>query len=162
MQVPDHIDTLAGCPRDKTVVENGINKGEGSRRTDGTKELFFLTKGDCQYEVWLFFTDGDALGLYESDKHYPFATKHYPVFRETVTDGCSGCLRYTEQERADPEGGSGAMGVYHSRASFRLHNAFIRVTTQDTTSQSDKLSIAVKDLAQMLNAALATTNQIPK
>ena len=161
MQLPSHIDTLAGCPRDKTIVEDGINKGEGSRRTDGTKELFFLTKGDSQYEFQLFFGESDAVSLYESDKHYPFGSRYYPVFRETIADDRSGCIRYTQQERADPEGGSGPMGIYHSRVSFRLRNAFIRVKTQETNSQSDTLTIAVKDLAT-LAPALASTNQTPR
>jgi hypothetical protein len=39
---------------------------------------------------------------------------------------------------------------------------FIRVTTQDDKPQSDKLTIAVKDLAKMLNVALVSPNQMPK
>ena len=83
-----------------------------------------------------------------------FAQKNYPVFREDVADGRSGYICYTEQPRSDPEGGSAPMSYYNSRAFFRLHNAFIRVIVRDETAQSDKLTIAVKDLAQMLDGVL--------
>lgn len=168
IQFPEHMDTLAGCPRDETVVENGINKNVGGRQPDDIKEFFYFRKGksefdfDIQYEFVLFYSDSAAANRYKSDTRGRWESKHYPIFKETIVDGCSACVHYTEQERADPEGGSAPMGIYHSRASFRLHNVFIHVTTQDSKPQNDKLTTAVKDLAQMLSVALASTNQIPK
>jgi hypothetical protein len=70
------------------------------------------------------------------------------------------CVHYTKQERADPEGGGGPMGIYHARASFRLRNTFISITTNERTSKSDKLALAVRDLAQMLTVALVSTNRL--
>jgi hypothetical protein len=162
MYLPEHINTLASCPKDKMIVENGINKNVGRRQPDDIKELFFLTKDDTEYEFDLCFSDISAVHLYESNKHYPHTEKYHPVFQEAASDGRSCCVYYTEQERADPEGGSGPTGIYYSRASFRLHNAFIQVTTTETNSKNDKLTIAVKDLAQMLSGALSPTNQITK
>jgi hypothetical protein len=54
------------------------------------------------------------------------------------------------------------LGDYHARASFRLRNTFISITTNERTSKSDKLAFAVKDLAQMLTVALANTNKLSK
>ena len=152
--MPEPINTLAAVPRDKTIVENGINVGEGSRNVEGLKEFFDLKRGDVEYRFELYFSAGAAVHLYEVEKHRPFAEKNYPVFREDVADGRSGYVCYTEQPRSDPEGGSAPMNYYTSRAYFRLHNAFIRVTVQDDKAQSDKLTNAVKDLAQMLDGAL--------
>ena len=120
------------------------------------KEFFYLKKGDVEYAFELCFSDTAAIELYEDEKH------SHPVLRETTVDARSACLHYTEQPRSDPEGGSSPMNHYISRASFRLHNAFIRVTTQDDKPQSKKLTIAVKDLAQMLTGAFTNTNQISK
>jgi hypothetical protein len=47
------------------------------------------------------------------------------------------------------------MGYYISQASFQLHNVFIRVTSRDDKPESDKLTNAVRDLAQMLDGALS-------
>ena len=153
LHLPKYINTLAGCPRDETHVENGFNTHVGGRQPDDIKEMFDLKNGNAEYRFILFFSDSAAVRWYESEK-----TDH-PVFQETTADDCSGCVHYTEQPRADPEGGSGLMGYYISRASFRLHNVFIRVTTQDDRPQSDKLTIAVNGLARMLSVALASTNQ---
>lgn len=152
--MPDPIKTLAPVPRDKTMVENGINVGEGSRNGEGLKESFDLKRGTVEYRFELYFKADAAVHLYQDEKHDRFAEKNYPVFREDVADGRSGFVCYTEQPRSDPEGGSVPMGYYISRAYFRLHNAFIRVTVQDDKAQSDKLTNAVKDLAQMLDGAL--------
>jgi hypothetical protein len=162
--MPNHIETLASCPRDKTIVENGLGEA-GSRAPDDQKEFFYFRRGksefdfDVQYEFHVFFSEAAAVKWYESDTRGRWESKHYPVLREVVIDGCSACVHYTEQERADPEGGSGPMGIYHARASFRLHNAYVRVITQERTSQSDTLALAVKDLAQMLSVALASTHR---
>ena len=149
MHFPEHIDTLPGVPRDKTIAENGINKGEGSRSPDDIKEFFFLKRDDVEFQFEIFFSDSAAIRLYEPWKH------DHPVFRETTVDGCSGCVHYTEEPRSDPEGGSSPMGYYISRASFRLHNVLIRLSAQDNELQSDKLTNAIRDLGQMLSGAFS-------
>jgi hypothetical protein len=159
MKLPNPIETFAGCPRDKTIVENGINKIVGGRQADDIKELFWLTKGDAEYEFDLFFSESAAVHWYESEKNDPFTRKYRPVFREITADNRSGCVHYTMR----PQGEWGLpVNYYYSRASFRLHNACISVTTQDDKPRSDNLTIAVGDLAQMLGTALASTNQMPK
>ena len=52
------------------------------------------------------------------------------------------------------------MGIYHARVSFRLRNAYISITTNERTSKSDKLALAVGDLARMLTDALSNTNRV--
>ncbi len=155
LRLPDPINTLAAVPRDKSFVENGTNVGEGIRNVEGLKEFFSLKRGEVEYRFELYFNAAAAVHLYEAEKHDPFAEKNYPVFREDVADGRSGWVCYTEQPRSDPEGGSHPMNYYISRAYFRLHNAFIRVTVQDDKPQNDKLTNAVKDLARMLDGALS-------
>ena len=163
IQMPGYIETLAGCPRDKTIVVNGIN-GDGSRRTDDMKEFFYFRNGkgefdcDVKYEFDVFFSEAAAKKMYESEKHW--RSKDDPVFQEKKGDSGIACVHYTEQERADPEGGSAPMGIYHARASFRLRNTFISITTNERTSKSDKLALAVRDLAQMLTVALVSTNRL--
>jgi hypothetical protein len=152
VRLPEHVGTLASIPRSKVIAENGINKNTGDPQPDGIKELFYLNKGDVEYEFDLCFSDTAARQLYES------ARDRHPVLHETGADGRNACLHYTEQPRSDPEGGSSPMNDYISRASFRLHNAFIRVTAQDDKAQSEKLTNAVKDLAQMLDGALNSTH----
>lgn len=146
--LPEHVDTLARVPRSKVIAENGINKNTGDPQVDGIKEFFYLKKGEVEYEFNLCFSDTAAIQLYESEKH------RHPVLRETGADARNACLHYTEQPRSDPEGGSSPMNDFISRASFRLHNAFVLVTVQDDKAQSDKLTNAVKELAQMLDGAL--------
>jgi hypothetical protein len=163
IQMPVYIETLAACPRDKTIVKNGIN-GDGSRRTDDIKEFFYFRNGkdefdcDVEYEFDVFFSEAAAIKMYESDKRW--SSKDCPVFREVIGDSGSACVYYTKQERADPEGGSVPSGQYHARASFRLRNTYISITTNERTSKSDKLALAVKDLTQMLTVALASTNSL--
>jgi hypothetical protein len=165
IQMPVYVETLAGCPRDETIVENGLG-GAGHRAPDDEKEFFYFRKGkgefdyDVQYEFHVFFSEAAAVKWYESEKRW--RSKDDPVFQEMSGDSGIACLHYTKQERADPEGGSVPLGDYHARASFRLRNTFISITTNERTSKSDKLAFAVKDLAQMLTVALANTNKLSK
>ena len=168
IKMPSHIETLAACPRDETLALNGRSVKEGEKWCDDIKEFFYYRNGkggndwDVRYEFIVFFNEASAVARYGSETRGRWESKHYPVYSEVVTNDCSACVHYTEQERADPEGGSVPMGIYHARASFRLHNAFIRVTTTEPTAQSDKLADAVRDLAQMLTAALSNTNRVPQ
>lgn len=155
LQLPERIDTLAGVPRSETIVENGINMLTGRRhRSADIKDWFYLRRGGIEYQVIIFHGNIGCVEWYQSEK------KHHPVFRETTENGLTGRVHYTEEPRADPEGGSVPMGYYISRADFRLHNLYIRVVTKDRDKpQNDKLANAVKDLAQMLNVALASPGQ---
>ena len=163
LQLPEHISTLAALPRTETIVEDdGFNKLLGEKLSD-PKESFYLRKGGdfkegaTEYRFVLFHSDAGAIEEYE------YAGKHHPVFRETTDNGLTGRVHYTEEPRADPEGGLVPMGCYISRADFRLHNLYICVTAQDNEKpHNDKLANAVKELAQMLSGALASTNQTPK
>jgi hypothetical protein len=146
LQFPERIDTLAGVPRTETVFESGTNKF-GGRLPDDIKEMFYSKKGDTEYKFMVFYSEAAAIKEYGRDKE-----EH--VFRETTVNGLTGRVHYTEQPRADSEGGSVPMGYYISRADFRLHNIYIRVVTQDQRPENDELSNAVEHLAQMLNAAL--------
>ena len=157
---PDHIATLAGCPRDETHVENGVNKHTGNRQPGGIQELFTLTKGDMHYRFILFFSDSAAARWFASDKHV--TAPRVPVYREATTNGCSARLRYTEQPRADPEGGSFRMGYYLSRVSFQISNAFISIEVRHKWPYTGQLNLAVKDLEKILREALATTKPPPK
>jgi hypothetical protein len=158
---PKEIETLAGCPRDKTTFENGIHKDLGTRAPRGINERFTLGEinhrlhSGSNYEFIVFFNVPAAKFWYDDATRGPWSSKHYPVFKETVVDDCVACVHYTEQARSDfrePD------GYYQSRATFRIHNAFIQVTTEDTTRKSDRLQVAVTNLAQMLRVALASTN----
>ena len=118
---------------------------------DDIKEEIFLKKDTTEYTFIVFYSEAAANKWYESE------TKRHPVYREVAENGLTGRVHYTEEPRSDPEGGSNPMGYYISRADFRLHNLYIRVTTEDRdTPHNDKLSNAVKDLAQMLAAAFST------
>jgi hypothetical protein len=104
---------------------------------------------EVPYKFILFYSEAAANKWYESE------TERHPVYREVTKNGLTGRVHYTEEPRADPEGGSVPMGNYVSRADFRLHNLYIRVLAEDRTKpQNDKLSNAVKDLAQMLEVSL--------
>ena len=161
--MPVYIETLAACPRDVTLAVNGRSK-DGEKWSDDIKEFFYFRNGkgefdcDVQYEFDVFFSEAAAIKMYESEKRR--RSKDDPVFQEMSGDNGIACVHYTEQERADPEGGSVPSGYYHARASFRLRNTFISITTNERTSKSDKLAFAVKDLAQMLTVALANTNRL--
>jgi hypothetical protein len=164
LHLPHHIDTLEAVPRNETIVKNGINQNVGGRQPDDIKEWFCVWKGrskydcDTEFDFFVFFTESAAIRWYESERRW--RSKDDPVFREASGDSGSACVHYTEQERADPEGGSGPTGIYHARVSFRLRNTFISITTNERTSKSDKLTLAVRDLAQMLTVALASTNRL--
>jgi len=150
LQFPERIDTLAGVPRTKTVFENGTD-ALGGRLPDDIKEQFDVTKGATEYTFIVFYSEVAAITEYRRDRE-----RH--VFRETTENGLVGRVHYTEQPRADPEGGLVPMGEFISRADFRLHNVYIRVVTLAHTMdhekpQNDKLTNAVKDLAQMLGGA---------
>jgi hypothetical protein len=148
MHFPERIDSLAAVPRDKTLVENGINVGENRRNSQDLNEFFTLKRGDVEYEFKLFVGDEAAVRSYE------FWKGTFPVFRESTVDGCSGCVHYTQQPRSDPEGGSSPMNYFLQRASFRLHNLVVRVTVRDNKPQSERLTNAVAELGQMLDRAL--------
>ena len=150
--MPDHVETLAACPRDETYAVDGRSK-DGDKWPDDTKEFFRLQRGAVRYDFWLHFDESAAIKNYQRDKH----SRH--VYRETSHDGRSICVYYTEQERADGEGGFEPMGIYHARASFRLRNAYVYVETTEGQSKSETLNLAVRDLAQMLTVALEATNQ---
>jgi len=166
LQLSEQIDTLAGVPKTEIVVENGINKKVGGRQPDeikewiyfreGTSEFKFdgkvyLLKDTTEYEFVVFYSEAAAIKEYGRDSNRN-------VFLETTKSGLIGRVHYTEEPRSDPEGGSNPMGYYISRADFRLHNLYIRVTTEDRdTPHNDKLSNAVKHLAQMLGAAFSTS-----
>ena len=164
LRLPEHISTLAGIPRTNSIVENGFNKLIGEQevgRKDSRRELFYFTKGDtwkegaAEYEFVLFHTDAAAI------EHYEWAKTLPRVFREKAENGLAGCIYYTEEPRADPEGGSGPMGYYISRADFRLRNLYIRVETQNHQKPyNDNLTRAVRELAEMLSATLVKTNQL--
>lgn len=158
LELPERIDALAGVPRSETIVEAGINKLTGrEHRSADIKDWFYLRSGGVEYQVIIFYSSTGCAEWYESEKKDP------PVFREATGNGLAGRVHYTEEPRADPEGGSGPMGYYLSRADFRLHNLYIRVVTKAHVAegekpQNDKLSNAVKDLGQMLSRAFT---QIP-
>jgi hypothetical protein len=152
LRFPKQIDTLAGVPRTETVFHNGTNKF-GGLLPDEIKEEFYFRKGTTEYTFTVFYSEAAAIKKYGrySDRS---------VFRETTENGLTGRVHYTEEPRADPEGGSVPMGYYISRADFRLHNLYIRVETKACTEEgekprNDKLSNAVKELGQMLRGALS-------
>jgi hypothetical protein len=151
LQVPEQIETLAGLPRTETVFENGTNRF-GGRLPDEIKEKLYLKEGATEYTFIVFYGDTAAIKEYGRDRE-----RH--VFRETTENGLTGRLHYTEEPRADPEGGLVPMGEFISRADFRLHNLYIRVETtaraeKGEKPQNDKLTRAVVDLARMLSATL--------
>jgi hypothetical protein len=148
LQFPKQIDTLAGIPRTEIIVENGINKLVGGRQPDEIKEWFYFKEADTEYIFMVFYSEAAAIKEYRRD-----SCRH--VFQETMENGLTGRVHYTEEPRADPEAGSGPMGYYLSRADFRLKNLYVRVVTRDRDApQNAKLSNAVKDLGQMLSGAL--------
>ena len=156
LQLPKRIDTLAGLPRTETFSQGGTNR-YGGPLPDGIQEHFCLTQGATEYRFIVFKSDAAAIKVYggDSDRN---------VFREAMENGLTGRVHYTEEPRADPEGGSGPMGYYISRADFRLHNLYIRVKTkahsdQGEKPQNDKLANAVSELAKMLSVSLVSTNQ---
>jgi hypothetical protein len=146
--LPENITTLAGVPRTETIVEDGFNKKierKEEGRPDDRRELFYHRKGSTEYRFVLFHSNAAAIAEYE------WAKKHHPVFQETTEHGLAGRIHYTEEPRADPEGGSEPLGYYISRADFRLHNLYICVeTTSHSKPQNDKLADAVKELGRML------------
>lgn len=154
LKFPQQIETLAGVPRTETIVENGINKLVGGRQPDQIKEWFDFKQGATEFKFIIFYSETAAIKEYQRDKD-----RH--VFRESSENGLTGRVHYTEEPRADPEGGSVPMGYYISRADFRLHNIYIRVVTKARVEegekpQNDKLSNAVKELGQMLSKALSS------
>lgn len=156
LQLPQRIDALAGVPRTETVVEGGVNKLTGA--THGPYDIrdwFYVRQEDValrssvEYEIIIFYSNSAC------EEWYASAKKDHPVFREATENGLTGRVHYTEEPRADPEGGSGPMGYYVSRADFRLHNLHVRVVTKGRDKpQNDKLSNAVKDLGQMLREGI--------
>ena len=160
IQTPSNIETLAAIPRDETIVKNGINQNVGGRQPDDIKEWFRIQRGgskyncDTEFNVFVYFSESAAIRWHESEKRWRSKDGGVPVFQETIGASGTACIYYTEQERADPEGGSVPAGIYHARASFRLRNTYISITTNERTSKSDKLTLAVRDLAQMLTIAL--------
>ncbi len=158
LQLPQQIDTLTGVPRTATVVEGGVNKLTGATRGPyDIKDWFYFRRenvalrSSVEYEIIIFHNDKAC------EEWYASAKKDHPVFRETTENGLTGRVHYTEEPRADPEGGSGPMGYYLSRADFRLRNLYIRVVTKDREkAQNGKLSEAVKELGQMLSKALSS------
>jgi hypothetical protein len=159
LQLPERVDTLGDVPRTETFSQGGTNS-YGGPLPDGIKEHFCLTKGATEYRFIVFHTEAAAVKEYgrDSDRN---------VFRETTENGLTGRVHYTEEPRADGEGGRVPMGYYISRADFRLHNLYIRVETKAHEArgekpQNDKLANAVRDLAQMLSASIASTHQRSK
>jgi len=166
LSLPQDITTLAGVPRTESIVEGGYNKSverQEAGRRDSRRELFYFRMGGTpevgltEYMFALFHSDAAAAEEYE------WAKRDHPVFREATENGLAGRVHYTEEPRADPEGGSGPMGTYISRADFRLHNLYIRVETHAHVEnhekpQNDKLANAVRELAQMLSVSSASTN----
>ena len=156
LQFPEQIGTLPGVPRTETIVENGMNKIVGGRQPDEIKEWFNFKDGATEYTFIVFYSEVAAIKEYRRDRE-----RH--VFRETTENGLIGRVHYTEQPRADPEGGLVPMGEFISRADFRLHNVYIRVVTlahamDHEKPQNDKLTNAVKDLAQMLGGAFSANH----
>lgn len=155
LRLPEQIDTLAGVTRTETRFEGGTNTF-GSRLPDDIKEEIYLKKGATEYTFIVFYSEAAAIKEYGrySDRN---------VFHETTENGLTGRVHYTEEPRADPEGGSVPMGYYVSRADFRLHNLYIRVVVEDRSKPyNDQLSNAVRELGQMLGTSLASTDQMTK
>ena len=156
MELPNHIETLERFPRSAAHAVNGINLHVNERQNGNIKEMFDLKKGAVEYGVFLFYTDAAAKHWYEGQK--AFQSNDIPIFNETSTNEMNTCVFYVEQPRADPEGGSVPMGFYISRALLRFKNIFVRVWIRQDKPQTDTLTPALKDMARMLNAAIATTN----
>ena len=157
LPLPDHIETLAGCPRDETIVIDGINQKLGGRQPDDIKEMFYLTKGNTFYEFALYFTESSAIHRYETAKSDPYTRSHYPVFREINKPDRSGCVHYTELQLIEWD----IPTDYYSRALFRLRNARVKVTTREE-KRGDQITIAVKELADILMEGLESTNRARK
>lgn len=154
LRFPEQIDTLAGVPKTETIVENGINMRVGGRQPDEIKEWFDFKEDTTEYTFIVFYSEAATI-----KKYGRYSSRN--VFRETTENGLTGRVHYTEEPRADPEGGSVPMGYYISRADFRLHNLYIRVETkarsdQGEKPQNNKFSRAVKELGQMLSDALSS------
>lgn len=167
LKFPERIDTLPGFPKTKIIVENGINKGTGTKYKD-IKEWFNLRIDQTNYE-WVEWSEYMIIVCYSEEdakKEYECWKQFVPVFREITENGITACIHYTKQPRADPEGGSGPMGYYISQADFLIHNLYIRVQTRNCSPKRDKLSDAIKELARMLseslnlNNSLSTTNSL--
>lgn len=71
IQMPNDIETLAGCPRDKSLAVDGKSK-DGEKWPDDIKEFFYFRKGkgefdcDVEYEFLVFFSEAAAIKRYES------------------------------------------------------------------------------------------------
>ncbi len=156
---PRQIDTLAGCPRDNVYVENGINKLTGDQQPDEIKEMFDLSKDGAQFNFVLFLNETAAAKWFVSEKDS--AAERVPVFRQETADGCRAFIRYVEQPRADPEGGGRPMGYYISRVCFQVRNAVVEVQIRSDKPQTDKLTLAVNNLADLLGVALGISENKP-
>jgi hypothetical protein len=49
LRLPEHINTLAACPRDETFVANGI-QDDGYRSNQNIKDFFRLKMAQADYE----------------------------------------------------------------------------------------------------------------
>ena len=150
LKLPDHIDTLARCPRVETHVENGINKHTCGLQRNQIKERFNLNNEYGAYRFTLFFNEPAAIKFYEFENK----SDRIPVFSETETNGIVFCLFYVEQPRADPEGGCAPMGYYCSSAHVRIRNLVVGIGVQHDTQNSDTLTKAVQYLADILSGAM--------
>jgi hypothetical protein len=153
LHLPEQIDSLARLPRTETVFQGGTNR-LGGRLPDEIKEKLYLRKDATEYMFILFYSEAAASREYRRDHE-----RH--VFCEVRENGLTGRVHYTEQPRADPEGGSVPLSFFVSRADFRLRNLYIKVETkarveEGESPQNEKLSNAVKDLAEMLRRAFET------
>lgn len=158
LTVPEHIKTLAACPRDETHVVNGINLHGNFQQPDNIKEKFDLKRGNTEYHFALYFDEASASQAYLRNKPTGEEGGHAPIFKQQTGNGITGRVRYIEQQRSCPAGGYGPMGLYDSRASFLIHNAYVKITSTDRTLQPANLNMAIRDLAQMLRKALPKTN----
>ena len=153
LKVPEHIDTLARYPRDKTYLENGIDEDTGSPAPDHMKEMFDASYERAKYHFFLFFDDAAAKEDFESSKK--LIAEDVPIFSEVTRDGITFCLFQVERPRSDPEGGWRPLSFYISRAYAKINNLVVDIEVHHKELESDALTRAVEHLADTLKKALS-------
>lgn len=160
LKIPNQIETLARFPRDRTVVEMGIDTRRGTRELYDIKERLILRKAKSEkwlfteYDLSLCYTEEAARKYFERNKNFYTNPYSRTIYSELNHSEYNFYVLYVVRPRADIEGFHEPSDFYRSRCSFRLRNLVIWVDVRHKEKQSKMLNEAIQQLANLLSNAL--------
>jgi hypothetical protein len=162
LSVPKTIETMSGCPRQRTEIEAGrwVSLRTG-RATGVVRERFSVgllvdgvprkntdaeRKTSTDITVTITAEVKDAVEMYNVFKSLDIGV---PVCVAGVTNDINYCIWYTTRSRGDPEGGSCLFDYYESQVALRVRNAFVMICISHADLSKPNITPSIQWVADL-------------